>query len=225
LVQRGARDLHALADAHFPVARALGQRQRQVGRIGLAIAGQPHGPTQVVHGHDGIEIAGFTWSDDVAGDSVRLSDRGRALQLHHTVRGARNRQGAALLPAGCESGFGFQSRVEIGRVADQPRHALVVAQLPDQTGRMPGRARGQPALLEQYDVGFAEGTQVIRDRASHDAAADHDDPRCPRRPDVSCQRFVHASAGSVCGCNGVGARPLRSPPLNLVLGRRLAAVP
>ena len=51
----------------------------------------------------------------------------------------------------------------------------LVAQLTDQPGGVPGRARGQPALLEQEHVGPAELAQMIGHRAADDAAADDDD--------------------------------------------------
>jgi hypothetical protein len=47
-------------------------------------------------------------------------------------------------------------------------------QLPDQAGRMPGRAAGQLLAFEQHDVGPAELGQVIGHRAAGDAAADDD---------------------------------------------------
>jgi hypothetical protein len=53
----------------------------------------------------------------------------------------------------------------------------VRAQLADQSCSVPRRARSQPSLLQQHDVFFTEGAEVIGDTATHDAAADDDDAR------------------------------------------------
>ncbi|MNL15015.1 hypothetical protein D3C87_1359780 [compost metagenome] len=52
-------DADALDDAGATVARAFRQRLRQIGRIGLAVTGQPDGARQVVDGHYRPEILGF----------------------------------------------------------------------------------------------------------------------------------------------------------------------
>jgi hypothetical protein len=51
----------------------------------------------------------------------------------------------------------------------------MAAQLPDQTGGMPGRAAGEAALFEQHDIRPTELGQVIGNRAADNAAADNDD--------------------------------------------------
>jgi hypothetical protein len=56
------------------------------------------------------------------------------------------------------------------------RVALRVARgLADEPGRVPRRAAGEPALLEQHDVLDAELGEVIGGRGARDAAADDDD--------------------------------------------------
>ena len=177
----GWQHLHALEDAHAAIARALGQRDRQVGRIGLAIARQPDTALQIGGLHHRDAGAGLGRRDHVAGHAVGTRHRGGALELGHPVGAARHRQRAALLPAGAQPGLRFQPRVQVGRVADQPRHALVRAQLSDQPGGMPGGAAGQTALLQQHHVGEAELRQVVGGRTAHDAAADDDDAGVRRR--------------------------------------------
>ena len=44
--------LHALDDARAAHARALGERLREIGRIGLAVAGNPHRAGEVVGAQD-----------------------------------------------------------------------------------------------------------------------------------------------------------------------------
>ena len=84
-------------------------------------------------------------------------------------------QAAIALPARGLPGLGLQPPVELDRVAQQLGDVGAGAQLADQPGGMPGRARGQPALLQQQHVGPAELAQMIGHRAADDAAADDDD--------------------------------------------------
>ena len=203
----GRQYLHTLEDAHAAIARALGQRDRQVGRVGLAVAGQPDPALQVGGLHHRDAGAGLGRCDHIAGHAVGACHGGGALELHHAVGAAGHRQRAALLPAGTQTGFRLKPRVQIGRVADQPRHALVGAQLTDQSGRMPGGAAGQPALLEQHDVGEAQLRQVIGGRAAHDAAADDDDAGVRGRDVVPGEIRLHHDCSTSLATQAAGARP------------------
>ena len=173
-------DAHAFEDLHAAVARALGERERQVGRIGLAVARQPYRALEVVGPHQRIHRARLGRPDHVARHAIRLGDGCRALQLDHPVRSARDGQRPAPLPAGRESGFALEVRVQVRRITDQPRHALVRAELTDETGRVPRGPGREAPLLQQHHVLLAELGQVIGDRAAHDAAADDHDSRRAR---------------------------------------------
>ncbi len=87
----------------------------------------------------------------------------------------------------------FQRRVELDAVAAHPRRVARRARLADESRRVPGRAAGEPALLEQDDVAHAELREVVGSRHAGDAAADDDDAR------------VGGEAGS---CHGPDRRPL-----------------
>ena len=128
---------------------------------------------------------------------VHLLDFGRRDLAHVDVEGARQRSlpvdlvlallgqrhgdRADLPHAGGDTGLGLELHVEVGRIFGEPRHVLRGAQLADQPGRMPCRARGQLLALEQHDVGPAELGQMIGDRAAGDAAADDDGARLGRK--------------------------------------------
>ena len=84
-------------------------------------------------------------------------------------------QATGHLPAGRKPGFGLEPLVEIDRIFEHAGDRGRRAQLPDQPGRMPGRARGQLALFEQHHVRLVVARQVIGGRAADDAAADDDD--------------------------------------------------
>ena len=224
-VRNRAADTHAFADSDAAIARAFGERQSQVGGIRLAIARKPHAAFQIGSRHERIALARLCCGDHVAGDAERLGDRRRSLQLDHAVGRAGDGQRAALLPPGRKPRFIFEARIKLGRVADQPRHALVVAQLPHEPGGVPRRAGCQPSLLEQHDIGLATRAQVVRDRAAHDAAADHHDPRRLRRLHLRRQSLVrHRLPRFAFFIKGAAARPLRRPPLKSILSGRAAAV-
>ncbi len=69
----------------------------------------------------------------------------------------------------------LESLVEVDRVAEHLGDRRRRAELPDQAGRMPGRAAGQLALLDQHHVGLVVAGEMVRGGAADDAAADHDD--------------------------------------------------
>ena len=77
--------------------------------------------------------------------------------------------------------------VEIDGVAQHLGDRGGRAQLADEPRRVPGRAAGQPALLDQDDIGLVVAGQMIGGRAADDAAADDDDLGTIR------QRRTHAS--------------------------------
>ena len=105
--------------------------------------------------------------------------RGRRLPLHlgPALGVAGEPQAAVPLPAGRESGLGLQPVVERDRIAEELRDVGVGAELPDEPGRMPGRAGGELGALQQQHVAQAHLAEMIGDRAADDAAADDHDLR------------------------------------------------
>ena len=162
--------------------RPLGQRHGEVGRVGLAVAGQPDGADEVVGRHQRPALAGLLRREDLALQVERLGGRGGAAQLDHPVLGARDGDAAAALEPRAQPGLVLQPRVEVGRVLHEAGAALGRPQLADQAGRVPRRAARQLALLEEQDVGLAGLGQVVGDARADDAAADDDDARpCRQR--------------------------------------------
>ena len=163
-----------LPDRDAAVARAAGQREGQVGRVGPAVAGQPDGPGQVVDAEHGVALAGLPRADQLALQLVGLGGGGRALQLGQAILGAGHGHAAAAAEPGGQAGLGLQPVVQLGGVLDQAGAVLRGAQLADQAGRVPGAAAGQLALLEQEHVGPAHVGQVVGDAgADHAATDDH----------------------------------------------------
>ena len=162
-------------DAGAAHPRALGERERQVGRVGLAVGGQPDGADQVVDPHDGIVLERLLGGQQFAFHVERRGVGRGAAQLDHPVLGAGDGDSPALLVPGGQSGLVLEFGIELGGVLHQPGLALRCPQLADQTGGVPGGAAGQLALLEQHDVGEAELGQVVGDAGADHAAADDDD--------------------------------------------------
>ena len=148
---------------------------------GLALASfgsqtAPTRPELSISGHTGGRLG---HGDDVRLHALGLGHVGGAEQLGHPVAGGGHPQRAALVPAGAQAGLRLQARVQLAALQHQPGQRRVRAQLPDDPGRVPGRAAGELALLEQDDVGPAQLGQVVGHAAAHDPAADdHDLARC-----------------------------------------------
>ena len=123
------------------------QRLRQVGRVRLAVAGNPHGPAQVVGPKQRIDLSGFAGRDELEVDAEASGARHLALQKLQSLRRFCDVETAALLPTGGEPGFVFERRIELDTVAAHPRRVARRAKLADQARSVPGRAAGQLALL------------------------------------------------------------------------------
>ncbi len=172
-VAQDAGDPGSLADGDALVAGAAGQREGQVGRVGLAIAGEPDGSLEVVGAHDRVELARPFRADQLALKLEGLGGGGGPLQVGHPVRRAGHGDTTAPPEAGAQAGLGLQPVVQLGGVPDQAGAVLRGAQLADQAGRVPGGAAGQLALLEQQDVGPAQVAQVVGDAGADHAPADY----------------------------------------------------
>jgi hypothetical protein len=174
-------DLRVLGDLHAAHARALGERHRQVGGIGLAVAGDPDRAGEVVGAQDRKQLAGLRRADLLAFDAEAARERELLAQDHHPLRRAGDVDAAALLPAGRQPGLGLERRVQLDAVLAHPRHGPVRAHLADQAGGVPGGPTGELALLEDQHVLLAQRGEVIRGRTAGDAAAHDDDSGVARQ--------------------------------------------
>jgi hypothetical protein len=75
------------------------------------------------------------------------------------------------------AGLGFEAAVQAGGVTSQLGHVDGLAQLADESGRVPGGAAGELFALEQYHIANAELAQVVGHGHTDDAAADNDHAR------------------------------------------------
>ena len=202
-----------LEDRRAATARALGQSERGIDRVGTAVAGQPQGADQVVSAHERPAAARLGRRDDCDVDVEAARHRGQALELVHALRVAREAQAARPAEARGLTRFGLELLVEIAAVLGQPRQVLGRPQLADEPGGVPGRTAGDVATLQQQDVAPAELRQVIRDAAAGDTAADDDHPRVRREGDsrVLRRRVSGWSAAEILGRRTAPARPREAP--------------
>ncbi len=90
---------YVFENLHAAIARPFGKRERQIGRVRLAVSGQPHRSVQIAGCHDRVQLPSVCHRDDVALDTVCARHRRGAFQLNHPIRGARHSERSALLPA------------------------------------------------------------------------------------------------------------------------------
>ena len=128
--------------------RALGERLRDVGRIGLAVARHPGRADEIVVAHDGPFLGRLARAEELDRDALRARHGRGAPEHRHALGRPRDGQRAALLPARGEAGFRLEAGVELGRGADQARHVGMRADLADEAGGVPGGPARQAALLD-----------------------------------------------------------------------------
>src|SRR3954469_21271434 len=170
-----ARHTDALENAGATLAGALCQGLGRVNRVGLAVARQVHGTDEVVHSHHRPERMRLTRREDVHLKTEAPRHGGAAHELFKTFVIGGEPKRAGLDEARWLSGFLPQGRIELGRVLGEAREVMRRAELPDEPGRMPGRAAGELLALEEHDVPATAEGQMVCNAAANDAAAhDHD---------------------------------------------------
>ena len=187
-----SRDPHLLEDPDPSLTSPLGQRLGQVGRVHLAVGGQPDGAEQVVGAHHRPHRARLVRGEHPALHVVRRGVGRRPAQRHHPLLGARDDHATHLAVAGGQSGLGLQRLVQLGGVLHQPGAALGRAERAHQAGCVPRRPTGEMALFEEHHVRPARPREVVGGRRTdHPTADDHHPGTCgqvshpsPRRAGV-----------------------------------------
>src|SRR5437773_7821334 len=108
-----SRHFHAFEDLGAAHSRALGERLCEIGRIGFAVAGNPHGTGQIVGAQERRELLRFRRRDEVELDAEALRARHLPLDQREPRRCLRDIETAALLPSGRETCFCFERRVQL----------------------------------------------------------------------------------------------------------------
>ena len=172
---RHAGDLDLFDNPRAAVARALGQRQRDIPRIGLPVERQMHPGGDAINVQMGIKVFHLG-----GGKFIHLNAEGAGeacLAQDFFLAFGRQRRGdrPALPEARGKAGLRFKLGVKIGRVFGETGHVLTGAQLPHQPRRVPCRTRGQLLALQQDDVLPPQFCEMIGHRAAGNAAPDDHD--------------------------------------------------
>ncbi len=167
----------ALADHDLGalVLCALGQRLRDAGGIDVAVARDEDRGAHILRAHQREQLLRLLGREPLHLEIEALRHGHQAAVLHLALLGAGETQRAVFLPVDRLAGFRLQPVIEFDRMLQHARGVARGAELPDQTGRMPGRAVGQAAFFQDHDIALARAGQVIGDRAAEDAAAEDQD--------------------------------------------------
>ena len=161
-------------------ARRVGERERQLARVEVAVVGDERRRDDAVGRHRREELLRLLRRHDLHRQAERLRPRRLAPQLLVPRLRRREPEAAELVPAGIVAGQLLQLGVEPDRVLHHPRQRDRRAQLADEAGAVPGRAVRQLVLLDEERVRPALLREVVEDGAADHAAADHDRPRALR---------------------------------------------
>ena len=168
--------LHRLMtpDLGAPRTRARGQRMRGERRIHVPVIRLVDRTEQAVHSHQRIDPGQLLGGEDPEFMADELSEPLHVTKLRHPLGRTGDAQCSARMEAGRLTGLGRQHvAVQTHRGRAHLHDGGVVGEVGAEPGRVPGRARGQLALLQEHDVAPAAPGQVVGERDAHDAAA-HD---------------------------------------------------
>ena len=169
-----AGDAGILEHLRAALAGALGEGKADIGGIALAVLGQPDAALDAVEVQMRIARADVVRADLRHLDAKGAGHGGGAFEFFVPFVGQGGGDAADPAKAGGDAGFLFEVPVEFLRVFGEPRHPGRGAQLGNETGRVPGGARGQALAFQQDNICPAELGQVIGHRGADDAAADDD---------------------------------------------------
>src|SRR3989442_298446 len=138
-----------LHDARSARTGAGGERLRRVGRDHAAVVRNPDAAFEIVDAAEGPAATDLVAIHDVRLDPRVAAQRDGPAELRHARRAPGDAEAAHLLPVGAHAGLGLEPRVQVGAVADEPRHRARAAQTADEPGGVPRRAARELLALEQ----------------------------------------------------------------------------
>ena len=170
---RKTRDPGVAVDLGAAHARALGHGLGCARRVDKAVRRGVGAADHVIEREEGMEGLDFIGADYLE-RQVEVARLGaQLLELVHAVPGRRQPDAAVLVEAGGLAGLGLEPLVKVGAVRLHLGHIEADFEMGRVARRVPGRARGQLALLHQHHVRPTQLGQVIKQAAAEDAAADH----------------------------------------------------
>ncbi len=187
-------------------ARDVHQCVGELGRVDVAVGGQPRGAEDAVGDHQRELLLRLRRRDQLQGQAEGLRPPGLAAKLLHPLLARGEPDAAALDPARIELRLLRETPVDVDGVHHHLRQRHRAAQLADEAGGVEGRARCELGAIDEDDVLKAELRQVVRDRrAAHPAPDDH---AAGRVGELDLPR-AHAAASS-SQVSKVGSAAIRS---------------
>ena len=160
-------------DAH--VGRTPGHRIGQAGRVSVAVVHRPGASNHALNIVKRIELFNLSGVDDLHAEADVIRDAFHRVEPIEISLLARNADTARGVPTHILTGLFLERGIQPITVVMDLGEVVVADEAGALPGRVPGRARGQLALLNQHDVGLAFLSEVIRERHAHDAAPDNHD--------------------------------------------------
>ena len=117
-----AGDLDVLEDQRPAVARALGQRQRDVAGVGLPIRGQEDAAFHALQVHERVLVAASLGREHFGLKPEGMGHGRPPGQLLHPVVAECQGEGAALAEPGRDAGLRLERAVEVGGVLGELGH-------------------------------------------------------------------------------------------------------
>ncbi len=188
-------DLGVLEDPGAALLGALGQRHRHVHRVGPALVGGPEAVDDVVGPHQRHQVGHLALRQDLLGHPDRAHVRRLAAEPLVGAWRGRELEVAALAEAGREPGLLLEPGVQLGGVARHPERVLRRASGDHLAGGVPRGPGRQLLALQEHHVGRTQQGEVVGDRRTDHAAADHD-VLSPGRQVTGRRRCALGSGGS-----------------------------
>ncbi len=206
-------------------ARALRERHRDADRVGAAVLLDVEPREQVVGPGERKQVGDLRRRDLVDVDAEQAVERGDPAVLLEAVGVGGGLDEAGAAKPGRLAGLVLEPLVEVAAVLAHPRRGLRRrAERHHQTGGVPGGAGGELVALEQQHVPARVG-EVIRDRATDDAAADDDDARARRKIDHDAERTENVATVGMGWTSARCSPATRSVHVHLDVAGRAAAAP
>ena len=160
-------------DAH--VGRAPGHRIGQAGWVGMAVVHRPGAGNHALNIVKRIELFNFGWVDDLHAEADVICDALHGVEPIEISLLARDANTARGVPTHILAGLFLEGGIQPITVVVNLGEVVITDQAGALPSRVPGRARGQFALLDQHHIAFAFLGKVIRECHPHDAAPDNHD--------------------------------------------------
>ena len=185
--------LHRLAapDLRASGTGAGGKRVRGERRIDVPVVGLVNCTEHPVDARQRVDAGQLLGSENVKPVAEERPEPLHVPELGHTLDRAGDAKCSARMEAGRFAGLGGKDvAVQAHRSRTHLHDGRVVREVGAEAGRVPGRAGGELALLDEHDVAPAARGEVVGEGDTHDAPADDHDPR------IGFHRFVLPAAVS-----------------------------